>query len=101
MTPKQAYEKRYAHIDNGQHTWEAAPPHVKDLWQAAWTIAWAIAEETEREACAKVCDEMREHWSDYKDTALLNGDVELSNAASGEPRAAEFLAQAIRARGQA
>lgn len=55
MTPQQAYEKRYAHIDNGQHTWEAAPPHVKDMWLAAWTIAWAIAESTERYACAKVC----------------------------------------------
>lgn len=57
MTPQQAYEKRYAHIDNGQHTWEAAPQHVKDMWLAAWTIAWAIAESTEREACAKVCEE--------------------------------------------
>jgi hypothetical protein len=53
----------------------------------------------EREACAKVCDELCEHWGDYKDTALLNGDVDLSNAASGEPRAAARLATAIRARG--
>lgn len=52
----------------------------------------------EREACAVICDEMQAHYSAYKDTALLNGDVELSNAASGEPRAAEFIAQAIRAR---
>lgn len=56
--------------------------------------------EAGREECAKVCDEMRDHWSDYKDTALLNGDVALSNAASGEVRAAEFLAQAFRARGK-
>ena len=36
MTPQQAYEKRYAHIDGGQHTWDAAPPHVKEMWLAAW-----------------------------------------------------------------
>lgn len=57
------------------------------------------AMELERDACAKVCDEMAQHWQDYKDTALLNGDVQLSNAASGEPRAANALAELIRARG--
>ncbi len=64
---------------------------------AALVAAKAAADE--RAACAQVCDEMRAHYSDYKDTALLNGDVALSNAASGEPRACEFLAAAIRARG--
>lgn len=57
------------------------------------------AMELEREACAKMCDEMAEHYADYKDTALLNGDIELSNAASGEPRAAVALASLIRERG--
>lgn len=52
----------------------------------------------EREACASICDEMAEHWSAYKDSALLNGDVELSNTASGEPRAAAALASLIRGR---
>lgn len=52
MTPQQAYEQRYANIDNGRHAWDAAPPHVKDMWLAAWTIAWAMAEHDEREACA-------------------------------------------------
>ncbi|MCK2097246.1 hypothetical protein [Thauera aromatica] len=55
----------------------------------------------ERAACARVCDELGQHWSDYKDSALLNGDIELSNAASGEPRAARAIAAAIRARGEA
>lgn len=59
----------------------------------------AKAAAKEREACAQVCDEMHTHYSDYKDTALLNGDVELSNAASGEPRACEAIAKIIRARG--
>lgn len=54
------------------------------------------AKEQERERAARICDEMGEHWSAYKDTALLNGDVALSNAASGEPRAAEALARLIR-----
>lgn len=61
----------------------------------------AYAEEAvraEREACAVICDELQEHFAAYKDTALLNGDVELSNAASGEPRACEAIAAAIRAR---
>jgi hypothetical protein len=52
----------------------------------------------EREACLTICAELHEHYSGYKDTALLNGDVELSIAASGEPRACEAIAAAIRAR---
>jgi len=49
------------------------------------------------EAAANICDEMEEHYSAYKDTALLNNDVELSIAASGEPRAARFIGDRIRA----
>jgi hypothetical protein len=48
------------------------------------------------EEAAKACDEMQEHYSAYRDTALLNGDIALSNAASGEPRAAEFIATTLR-----
>lgn len=48
------------------------------------------------EECANVCDEMHEHYTGLKDTALLNRDVDLSNAMSGEPRACEFIAQQIR-----
>ena len=55
----------------------------------------------EREACAAICDELESFWSAEKDVALLNGDVALSNASSGEPRAARAIAQAIRARGTA
>lgn len=55
ITPQQAYEKRYAAIDNGQHTWEAAPDHVKDLWLAAWTIAWVQAEAAELLAALEAC----------------------------------------------
>jgi hypothetical protein len=76
--------------------------HISHLEAFAKLVADAVADkaaEREREACAKVCDELGEHWGDYKDTALLNGDVDLSNAASGEPRAAARLATAIRARG--
>jgi len=50
MTPQQAYEKQYAAIDGGRHTWEAAPPHVKVLWLDAWTMA----ANAERESCAKL-----------------------------------------------
>ena len=56
MTPQEAYEKRYAHLDHGRHTWDAAPPHVKEMWLAAWTIAWAMAESGEREACARLAE---------------------------------------------
>ena len=54
----------------------------------------------EREACAAICDELESFWSAEKDAALLNGDVALSNATSGEPRAARAIADAIRARGK-
>ena len=54
----------------------------------------------EREECAAICDELESFWSAEKDVALLNGDVALSNASSGEPRAARAIAQAIRARGE-
>jgi hypothetical protein len=57
MTPQAAYEKRYAHLDHGQHTWDAAPPHVQEMWLAAW----AMAESVEREACAQICED---YWSE-------------------------------------
>jgi len=53
MTPQEAYEKRYT-----PEKFAEAPPEVRDVWLAAWTIAWAMAEQMEREACAKVCDEL-------------------------------------------
>jgi hypothetical protein len=49
------------------------------------------------EEAAKVCDEYGALASAEKDSALLVGKIELSNTMSGEPRAAEFLASAIRA----
>ena len=52
----------------------------------------------ERQAIADICDELEGHWSDYKDAALLNDDVALSNAASGEPRAARAIKEAVLAR---
>lgn len=52
----------------------------------------------ERQAVADICDELEEHWSEYKDAALLNGEVALSNAASGEPRAARAIKAAVLAR---
>lgn len=53
----------------------------------------------ERQAIADICDELERHWSDYKDTALLNDNVALSVAASGEPRAARAIKAAVLARG--
>lgn len=49
-----------------------------------------------RDACVRICDEMQEYWAAEKDTALLNGNVQLSNAMSGESRAAESLARLMR-----
>lgn len=54
----------------------------------------------EREALKSICEELEQHYSDYAVTALLNGDVDLSNAASGEPRACRTIIDAIRARGE-
>ena len=48
------------------------------------------------EECATVCDEMEEHYAAYASTALINGDVQLANAASGEPRACRFIAEKLR-----
>ena len=73
--------------------------HVATLDPRMWIEHHFDDAINEREACATICDEMREFYSAYKDTALLNGDIDLSNAASGEPRACEYLASAIRARG--
>ena len=89
MTPQQAYEKRYAAIDGGQHTWDAAPPHVKEMWLAAWTIAWAMAESGEREACADVCDGEAKFWKD-----------DLRDWGRGFYAGAKSGAHAIRARGE-
>lgn len=49
------------------------------------------------EDAAKLCDEYGDLMHAEKDSALLVGKVDLSNAMSGEPRAATFLAEAIRA----
>ena len=49
MTPELAYEKRFAAVDNGAHTWAVAPQHVKDMWLAAWTISDAVNREDERQ----------------------------------------------------
>jgi len=80
-------------------SWMTNPPKPA-MWHGSTEALRQLvrgAVEQERERCARICDEMGEHWSAYKDTALLNGDVDLSNAASGEPRAAEALARLIRA----
>ena len=47
------------------------------------------------------CDALETIVGSEEDVALLNGDVALSNASSGEPRAARAIAKAIRARGDA
>ena len=57
-------------------------------------LAAAVA--NERERCLTICEELEQHYSAIKDTALLNGDIDLSNAASGEPRACRAIAAAIR-----
>jgi hypothetical protein len=54
------------------------------------------ARQTIIERCAALCDEYGELMASEKDSALLVGKIDLSNAMSGEPRAASFLAGAIR-----
>lgn len=80
--------------------WNDTLPSDREILTRAINLAYAAGAADEREECAKVCDETEEHWSAYKDAALLNGDTDLSNAASGEPRAARFIAERIRARGE-
>lgn len=69
ITPQTAYEKRYAGIDNGAHTWEAAPQHVKEMWLAAWTISGAINRHSERLECAELCRE----WARICDSGKRHG----------------------------
>lgn len=69
MTPESAYEKRYAAVDNGAHTWDSAPRHMKDMWLAAWTISAAVNREDEREACANLCSE----WARICDSGKRHG----------------------------
>jgi hypothetical protein len=45
---------------------------------------------------ASICDEMEEVGAVYRDAAQLNGDMDLALAASGEPRAYNFLASKLR-----
>ena len=49
----------------------------------------------ERERCTTICDELEAIWSALKDSALLNGDVALSNSHAGEPRAARIIKEQI------
>jgi hypothetical protein len=61
-------------------------------------IAFGIAvRRAALESAALLCDEYGELSASEKDSALLVGKVHLSNAMSGEPRAASFLSAAIRA----
>ena len=69
MTPQEAYEKRYSAVDNGVHTWAAAPRHVQDMWMAAWTIASAMHTTDERNRCANLCDE----WARICDSGRRHG----------------------------
>lgn len=65
------------------------PPDIDDAWKAG--------ERQALERAALLCDEYGALMASEKDSALLVGKVDLSNAMSGEPRAAEFIARAIRA----
>ena len=70
------------------------PDGSKGLRPYVFEFAQALLA-AERQAVADICDELEEHWSEYKDAAMLNGDVALSNAASGEPRAARAIKAAV------
>lgn len=65
-----------------------------ELWEALVNSSYECNMLLEKTAC--ICDEYGLLMSAEKDSALLAGKLELSNAMSGEPRAAAFLAQAIR-----
>jgi len=61
-------------------------------------VAWEAWQASRKQALAEmatICEELESHYSAYKDTALLNGDVDLSNAASGEPRACRAIAEQV------
>lgn len=71
-------------------------PSVENWWEPLFTIDQLKARELEIiEACKAVCSELEEYYADYCNTALLNGDVALSVAASGEGRACRAVISAI------
>lgn len=71
------------------------PDYCIDLAWVAWQAAHLAGQRAMQERVGTLCDELEQHWSDYKDTALINGNVALSNAASGEPRAARAIKAAV------
>lgn len=91
-------------ISAGFHFFDAGHAPMLHMAKANYSEEYferfaALIAAAEREACAVICDELESFWNAEKDVALLNGDVDLSNASSGEPRAARAIAAAIRARG--
>jgi len=93
-----AQELEQFYISQPSEQQSTIPGRMTNLANNAITTAYAAGAKAEREAITAMCDEMKTYWADYASTALLNGDVDLSNAASGEPRAAEAIARMIRER---
>ena len=58
--------------------------------------AWNAAKREALLEAAGMCDELEVHYSGYAATALLNDDLQLGLAASGEPRATRFIGEKIR-----
>jgi hypothetical protein len=85
-TAEQAFEEYAAKFNTLDNEWQDMG--ADQYFTAGYAAALAVVE--------KLCEEMETHYHDYAATALLNGDVELSNAASGEPRACRFIAERVR-----
>lgn len=83
-----------AMIDNDDYE------HVASLEPRMWIEHHFDDAINEREACAEICNAMKEFYVVKKDAALFDGNTRAVDILHGQSMTCEYLAEAIRARGQ-
>lgn len=73
--------------------------HVASLEPRMWIEHHFDDAIKEREACAKLCNAMKEFYVVKKDAALFDGNTRAVDILHGQSITCEYLAEAIRARG--
>ena len=73
--------------------------HVATLEPRMWIEHHFDDAINEREACAKLCNAMKEFYVVKKDAALFDGNTRAVDILHGQSMTCEYLAEAIRARG--
>lgn len=73
--------------------------HVATLEPRMWIEHHFDDAINEREACAKLCNAMKEFYVVKKDAALFDGNTRAVDILHGQSMTCEYLAEAIRAQG--